>query len=182
MDKNPWKRLGSTLIHRNPWFSVRRDDVIRPDRVPGSYHVVQAERLAVGILPLWEDQSITLVGQYRYPIERYSWEIPEGGGPPAEDPLKIAMRELREETGLSSESWQHLGYCHLSNCFLDELCHLYLAEDLKQGESQPDGSEVLETRRMPVHEAIGMAIDGRISDAITLAGLFHLLRFLDGKR
>ena len=177
--RNPWKTLKSTPIYDNPWFSVRRDEVIQPDGRPGVYSVVSANRLACGILPLWQDNSITLVGQYRYPIDLYTWEIPEGGGPLDVDSIEIAKQELIEETGLVAGQWTDLGSCHLSNCFLDEICHLYLARDLQQHEKRPDGNEKLTTRRVPLEEAIAMAVDGRITDAISLAGLFRLSRYLD---
>jgi len=179
MEENPWKRLDSTAIHQNPWFSVRSDNVIRPDGERGTYSVVESQRLAVGVLPLWDDGTLTLVGQYRYPIEQYSWEIPEGGGPLNEDPLVIAERELREETGIAAGSWQHLGRCYLSNCFLDERCHLYLARDLRQGQSCPDGDEKLETRRVALDEVIASAGDGRITDALSIVGIFRLARHLE---
>jgi 8-oxo-dGTP pyrophosphatase MutT (NUDIX family) len=176
--RNPWKRLRSHPVCENPWFSVRRDDVIRPDGQPGTYSVVRSERLAVGVLPLWEDGTLTLVGQYRYPIDRYSWEIPEGGGERDGDPLETARRELLEETGIRAGSLVSLGSCHLSNCFLDETCELYVATDLVQGQPQPGGDEELETQRVPVEQVMAMAADGRITDSITIVGLFHLARWL----
>lgn len=178
MAGNPWKTLRSTPVHRNPWFSVRTDDVVRPDGRPGTYSVVTAERLATGILPLWEDRSLTLVGQHRYAIREYSWEIPEGGGDPGGDPLAAARRELVEETGIEAESWTYLERCHTSNCFLDEVCHLFLARDLRQGEPRPGGDEEIATRRVPFEEALAMAADGRITDSITIVGMFRLARLL----
>jgi len=182
MTENPWKRLGSRLIHQNPWFSVRQDDVIRPDQAQGTYSVVTSERAAVAIVPLWEDRTLTLVGQYRYPIDVYSWELPEGGGPLEGDPLDIAKRELREETGIQAASWQPLGRCYLSNCFLDERCHFFLAQNLRPGEAQPDGNEALVTRHVSLDETMQMAADGRITDAITIVGLFRLKLFLEKQK
>ena len=182
MAKNPWKRLGSTAVYQNPWFSVRKDDVIRPDGERGTYSVVESQRLAVGILPVWDDWTLTLVGQYRYPIDQYSWEIPEGGGPLDGDPVVSAKRELREETGIEAASWLHLGRCNLSNCFLDEQCHLYLARDLRQGKPEPGGDEELVTRRVSLDEAMAMAADGTITDALTIVGLFRLARFLEAQK
>jgi 8-oxo-dGTP pyrophosphatase MutT (NUDIX family) len=176
--RNPWKRLRSEPIYQTPWFSVRRDEVIRPDGLPGSYSVVHAERLAVGVVPLWEDHTITLVGQHRYPLEAWSWEIPEGGGDLDGDPLEAARRELLEETGIEAGSWLGLGRCHTSNCFVDEVCQLLLARDLAQGTPQPGGDEELTIRRVPLAEACAMAGDGRITDAISIVALFRLLRFL----
>ena len=179
MTHNPWKTLGSKRIYENPWFSVRADDVIRPDGNPGTYHVVTAERMALGILPLWPDQTLTLVGQYRYPIGEYSWEIPEGGGDLNGDPLVDAKAELREETGIEAADWHHLGRCHTSNCFLKEEGHLYLARDLTQGTPQPGGDEELITKRVTLAEAIAMATDDRITDGISIIGIFRLARYLN---
>lgn len=162
-------------MYGNQWFSVREDQVIRPDGNPGIYGVVSAGRLAIGILPLWEDGSLTLVGQYRYPVNEYSWEIPEGGGDLDIDPLETAKRELREETGIEAQTWEYLRRMHTSNCFVDEVGHLFLAKDLKQGIPEPGPEEVIHTRRVPFQEAVDMAMDGRITDSISLVGIFHLL-------
>jgi 8-oxo-dGTP pyrophosphatase MutT (NUDIX family) len=172
--RNPWKRLSSRPIYSTPWFSVRCDDVIRPDGRPGTYSVVHSERLAVGVLPLWDDGTITLVGQHRYPLDEYSWEIPEGGGDPGREPIEAAKTELREEAGIMAATWEYLGRCHTSNCWTDEVGHLFLARDLVQGEPEPGGDEEIAVRRLPVEEAIAMAADGRITDAISIVGLFRL--------
>lgn len=176
--RNPWKTLSSTRIYETAWFSVREDKVIRPDGNRATYSVVLAERLALGVLPLWPDQTLTLVGQFRYPIGEYSWEIPEGGGSLKEDPLVGAKLELLEETGIEAASWDYLGRCHTSNCFTDEVGHLYLAQDLRQGVPRPGPDEELVTRRVPLSEAVAMAADGRITDSISIAGIFRLARNL----
>ena len=172
---NPWKTLSSSHKYENPWFSVREDQVVRPDRKNGIYSVVTAKRLATGILPLWDDGSLTLVGQYRYPLNEYSWEIPEGGGDPDESPLATAKRELREETGLEAASWEYLERIHTSNCFTDEVCHLFFALNLTQGLAEPSPEEILQVRRVSFREAVAMAMDGRITDSISIAGIFRLL-------
>lgn len=174
MQTNPWKTLSSSTLYGNKWFTVREDRVIRPDGQPGTYSVVSAGRLATGILALWPDGSLTLVGQYRYPLKEYSWEIPEGGGDLTADPLEIARQELREETGIEANTWEYLGRVHTSNCFMDELCHLFLARDLTQGMPRPDPVEILQVRRVPFQEAITMANEGAITDAISIAGIFRL--------
>jgi len=177
-EQNPWTRVSTRAIYDNPWFGVREDQVLRPDGSPGIYGVVTAARWALGVLPLWPDRTLTLVGQFRYPIGEYSWEIPEGGGDLADEPLAGAKRELLEETGLEAESWRYLGRCHTSNCFVDEVGHLYLAEQLHQGIAQPGPDEQLVTHRVPLREAVAMAYDGRITDAISIAGIFRLACFL----
>ena len=99
---NPWKTLSSRLVYENPWIRVREDQVLRPDGQPGIYGVVEFKNRAVGVLPVEDDGSVWLVGQYRYPLSLYSWEIPEGGSPASESTEETALRELREETGLTA--------------------------------------------------------------------------------
>src|ERR671916_1075777 len=94
--KSPWKTVTSRQVYDNPWLAVREDRVIRPDGETGIYGVVHFKNIAVGVLPI-EEEHIYLVGQYRYPLEQCSWEIPEGGCPIGEEPLRAAQRELGEE-------------------------------------------------------------------------------------
>jgi len=182
MERNPWQRLSTRPIYETPWFSVRRDDVVRPDGQPGTYSVVHSERLAVGVVPLWDDGTVTLVGQWRYPLEEYSWEIPEGGGDPAREAIEAARAELREEAGIEAHGWVYLGRCHTSNCWTDEVGHLFLARALVQGVPEPGGDEEIATRRVPLAEALAMASDGRITDAISIVGLFRAAGFLEAER
>ena len=168
--QNPWLTLGSRNVYENPWISVREVRVIRPDGEPGIYGVVHYKNTAVGVLPVEEDH-VYLVGQYRYPLERYSWEIPEGGCPEDEEPLRAARRELREETGLEARIWRKLGEAYLSNSVANERALWYLATDLLPGEQQPEGTEVIGVRRVPLREAVAMARDGRITDALSILAL-----------
>jgi 8-oxo-dGTP pyrophosphatase MutT (NUDIX family) len=168
--ENPWRTLGSRRVYENPWISVREDSVIRPDGEPGIYGVVHYKNTAVGVLPA-EDDHVYLVGQYRYPLERYSWEIPEGGCPEDEEPLEAARRELREETGLEAGNWRRLGEAFLSNSVADEYAVWFLATDLVAGEPQNEGTEVIGVRRVPLREALAMTMDGRITDALSILAL-----------
>ncbi len=167
---NPWRKLSSERVYENSWISVREDRVTRPDGEPGIYGVVHYKNTAVGVLPV-EDGHTYLVGQYRYPLEQYSWEIPEGGCPEGEEPLQAARRELKEETGFEAENWRMLGEAYLSNSVADEYAVWFLATDLTPGEWQPEGGEVLEIRRVPLDEALRMALDGRITDVMSQAAL-----------
>lgn len=167
---NPWRVLGSRPIYENDWISVREDEVVRPDGAPGIYGVVHYKNTAVGVLPV-EDGHTYLVGQYRYPLEQYSWEIPEGGCPEGEEPLQAARRELKEETGFEAENWRMLGEAYLSNSVADEYAVWFLATDLTPGERRPEGGEVLEVRRVPLEEALEMAMDGRITDVLSQVAL-----------
>jgi 8-oxo-dGTP pyrophosphatase MutT (NUDIX family) len=167
---NPWRTLDSRHVYENPWISVREDSVIRPDGDPGIYGVVHYKNTAVGVLPV-ENDHVYLVGQYRYPLARYSWEIPEGGCPEDEEPLEAGRRELREETGFEAGNWRRLGEAFLSNSVADEYAVWFLATDLVAGEPQNEGTEVIGVRRVPLREAVVMAMDGRITDALSILAL-----------
>ena len=170
--RGPWRVHGSKIVYENPWISVREDRVTRPDGEPGIYGVVHYKNVAVGVLAVEEDH-IYLVGQYRYPLGQYSWEIPEGGCPEGEDPLTAARRELAEETGLEAGNWERLGEAYLSNSVADEYAVWFLATDLVPGEQRPDGTEVIGVRRVPMDEALAMALDGRITDAFSLVAIMR---------
>ena len=105
---NTWKTLESKDIYDNPWISVREDKVINPSGGDGIYGVVHFKNLAIGIVPIDKDGYTYLVGQYRYSLEEYSWEIPMGGGPLDIDKLESAKRELKEETGLVAHKWTEI--------------------------------------------------------------------------
>lgn len=171
--RNPWRRLSSREIYANDWIGVREDRVIRPDGAEGIYGVVQFRNRAIGVLAVEEDGSLYLVGQYRYTLDKYSWEIPEGGCPEGEEPLSAARRELEEETGLRAERWTHLGQAHLSNSVTDELAIWYLAEGLTQGPDCPEGTEELCVRRVPFPEALEMVLTGKITDAVSMMAIMH---------
>ena len=168
--RNPWQTVSSEEVYDNPWIQVREDRVIRPDGEPGIYGVVHYKNIAVGVLPIEEDH-IYLVGQYRYPLESYSWEIPEGGCPEGEEPLLAARRELKEETGLEARRWRRLGEAYLSNSVADEYAVWFLATGLVPGDSIPEGAERLNVRRVPLREALTMALDGEITDALSLLAI-----------
>lgn len=181
-EDNPWRTLSSREVYENNWIRLREDRVLRPDGLPGIYGVVHFKNIAVGVLALEEDGSIYLVGQYRYTLDRYSWEIPEGGCPEGEEPLTAARRELEEETGLRAESWRPLGQAHLSNSVTDELAVWYLAEKLTQGEHSPEGSEKLKLRRVPFQEAVEMVFAGEITDALSMLAIMQYRIMIERER
>lgn len=171
-ESNPWRTLSSREIYQNSWIKVREDAVIRPDGKNGIYGVVSMRNRAVGIVPLHDDGTVTLVGQWRYTMNEYSWEIPEGGCPFEEDLLEAARRELLEETGLRAEKIEPMGgEIHLSNSVSDERAYLFLATNLIQGEAAPEGTEKIATARVPLERAVEMALAGEISDALSVLAL-----------
>jgi 8-oxo-dGTP pyrophosphatase MutT (NUDIX family) len=170
--KSPWRTLASREVYDNAWISVREDAVIRPDGEQGIYGVVHYKNIAIGVLAI-EDDFIYLVGQYRYPLGSYSWEIPEGGCAEGEDPLAAARRELEEETGLRAANWEMLGQAHLSNSVSDEIAVWFLATNLTQGQHNPDGTEQLNVRRVRFQEAIQLASSGEITDALSLLAIMQ---------
>jgi len=172
-EANPWTTLSSRAIYENPWIAVREDEVLRPDGQPGIYGVVHFAHQAVGVLPVDDRGRIWLVGQYRYPIDRYSWEIPEGGCFPGEPPDDAARRELREETGLVAGHLERLIVAHLSNSVSDEEAVIFRATDMHPGPSSPEGSERLQVRLAAWDEALGMLRRGEITDSMSVIALLY---------
>jgi 8-oxo-dGTP pyrophosphatase MutT (NUDIX family) len=170
-DQSPWRRLARRTAYENAWITVWHDDVLRPDGEPGIYGVVHYRNLAVGVVALDAEDRIVLVGQYRYTLDAWSWEIPEGGVPLEDDPLDGARRELREETGFEAAEWHALGRVHLSNSVSDEAGILYLATGLTAGAAAPDETEELEVRLVAFPEALAMTLDGRITDTMSVVAI-----------
>jgi len=175
----PWTRLSSRDVYDNAWIRVREDQVLRPDGSPGIYGVVHFKNIAVAVVPLDADGNVILVGQHRYPFDRYFWEVPEGGClPDRESPAEAAARELREETGFTAARWDYLGTLELSNSVSDEIAHLYLARDLRPGAQAQDGTESIIVKRIPFVEAWRMAMEGDLTESLTVASLARARHFL----
>ena len=171
-----WKKLSSRVVFDNAWMQVREDHVINPGGGENQYGYVHFKSRAVAILPLADNGDTWLVGQQRYTLGEYSWELPMGGAPFDETPLAAAERELREETGLAAARWTELLRLHTSNSITDEFGIVFLAEDLVEGEPDFDETEDLSIRRLPLAEAIAMVEAGEITDAISVAGLLFMGR------
>jgi 8-oxo-dGTP pyrophosphatase MutT (NUDIX family) len=164
-------RRSRQIAYENPWITVWHDEVSRPDGGPGIYGVVHFANLAAGVVALDDQDRIVLVGQHRYTLDAYSWEIPEGGVPDGETALEGARRELREETGVVATTWSELGRVDLSNSISDERAVLFLATGLTHGDAEPDPTEALEIRWVPFDEALAMTLDGRITDAMSVVAI-----------
>lgn len=173
-EENPWKKLNHKKVYSNPWITVYEDDVITPGGKEGIYGTVEFANFAIGIIPIDEDGNTWLVGQYRYPLDIYSWEIPMGGGLLDVPPLVSAKRELKEETGLTAKSWEKIMTIHTSNAVCNEEGYVYVAKDLTEGEMEPEDSEDLKVKKLPLEDAIQMAIDGDITDSLSVASLLKI--------
>jgi 8-oxo-dGTP pyrophosphatase MutT (NUDIX family) len=181
-ETNPWTTLESRKIYENNWISLTEHQVINPSGGRGIYGEVHFRNHAIGILPLDEELNTWLVGQYRFPLKAYSWEIPEGGGPLDQPLLDSAKRELQEETGLIAGSWTELLRMHLSNSVSDEAGVVFIARELTMGPAEPEETEELVLRKLPFEEAYQMALDGRITDSMSVAALLKTkLLLLEGK-
>jgi len=173
-EENPWRTLEIREVFANPWIRVTAEDVIKPNGSPAVYGKVSFRQLACGIIPIADNGDTWLVGQYRYTLNQYSWEIPMGGVPRDEDALAGAQRELKEETGLTAKRWERILDCHVSNSVTDEAGCVFVAEDLTAGEPEPDDSEDLQVRRLPLRDAVAMAMSGDITCLLSMAGLIKL--------
>lgn len=171
---NPWQLLESNIQYENPWIRVEEDKVINPSGGRGIYGRVHFKNIAVGVIPIDSDENTWLVGQYRYPLDEYSWEIPEGGCPLGEAELDAAKRELKEETGLVAEHWEEFLRIHTSNSVSDERGVVFLAKDLTEGKTQFEETEDLKIKKLPLVEAFQMVLDGKITDSISMAALLKL--------
>lgn len=174
--RNPWNRRSRVSAYENPWIEVWHDEVARPDGSDGIYGVVHFRTRAVGAVVLDDDDRVLLVGQYRYTLDRYSWEIPEGGSPWDEDPLEGIQRELAEETGYRASAWRELIRFSLSNSVTDEEGVTFVATGLALGEAAPGPTELLESRWVPFDEALAMIEHGEIHDVMTQTALLALAR------
>ena len=171
---NPWKPQASKKIFENPWLTLHEDKVINPGGGVSHYGKINFKNIAIGIIPLDENNNTWLVGQYRYVPDCYSWEIPMGGGPLNINPLDSAKRELKEETGLTARNWQELMQLHTSNSVTDERGLVYVARELTQGETAFEETEDLLIQKLPLEEAIERVLNGEITDAVSICGLLKL--------
>jgi ADP-ribose pyrophosphatase len=178
MTENPWQTLKVSTVYENPWIRMEHHDIVNPTGKDGIYGVVHFKNRAIGVIPIDKEGNTWLIGQYRYALNEYSWEIPMGGGPNELDLLESAKRELKEETGLTAEKWTQIMKIHTSNSVTDELGYVYLAKDLTQGETEFEETEVLQVRKLPFQEALDMVMSGEITDSLSIAGILKAARIL----
>jgi 8-oxo-dGTP pyrophosphatase MutT (NUDIX family) len=171
---NPWTVLNERIVYDNKWIGLTEYDVLNPGGGKGIYGKVRYKNLAIGVLPLDDEGNTWLVGQYRFVLNAYSWEIPEGGGDPALPPVESARRELLEETGLVAAEWLPLMEMHLSNSVSDERAYMFLARGLEQREAEPEETEQLVVRKLPFEEAYRMVERGEITDSMSVASILKV--------
>ncbi|MFT7028752.1 MAG: 8-oxo-dGTP pyrophosphatase MutT (NUDIX family) [Marinoscillum sp.] len=178
MEKNPWKLKSSKQIYDNPWITVEEDSVINPGGGDSIYGKVLFKNLAIAVIPLDDENNTWLVGQWRYTLNEYSWEVPMGGGIKGVDPLESAKRELKEETGLEAKEWSQFLKMHTSNSVTDEVGYAFLAKGLTQGATEFEETEDLKIMKLPFEEAHKMVLDGRITDGLSMVAILKLGRIL----
>ncbi len=181
-EKNPWTTLSTEKIYDSPWIGLTKHNVLTPNNTPGTYSVIHFKNIALAVLPLDKDYNTWIVGQYRYPINQYSWEVPEGGGKRNVPPIDSAKRELLEETGITANKWTKIQELHLSNSASDEFGILYVAQDLSFGESHPEDEEELVSKKIHFDELYKLVEEGSITDSLTVTIVLRVkLLMIEGK-
>ncbi|HAD97435.1 MAG TPA: DNA mismatch repair protein MutT [Cryomorphaceae bacterium] len=174
-DVGSWKELNRELKYSNPWIEVSESQVVNPNGGKGIYGVVHFKNLAIGVIPLDEDNYTWIVGQERFPFDgKYTWEIIEGGGALKDDPKDSARRELLEEAGLKAESLELIQEMDLSNSATDERALIYVARGLSFHDADPDETEKLQVKRIPFEELYQMVLKGEVTDSLSVAGVLKL--------
>lgn len=176
-EKSPWTTLSVREIYENRWIKVDEHQVINPAGGNGIYGKVHFKNKAIGIVAIDDNDNTWLVGQWRYPLDQWSWEIPEGGGSMDHDPLESAKRELKEETGFTAKNWKMIVRTHLSNSVSDEEGFIFLAEGLVEGNSELEETEAdLKVWKLPLKDALQMVLNGEITDSLSVMGLLAVAR------
>ncbi|MFY8129120.1 MAG: NUDIX domain-containing protein [Chitinophagaceae bacterium] len=179
---NPWTIIDHQIVYTNNWIEVIHHNVLNGSGKNGIYGKVHFKNIAIGIVPIDDDDNTWLVGQYRFPLNLYSWEIPEGGCPLNHQPIEAAKRELLEETGLVANEWTEILKMHLSNSVSDELAIVFVAKKLTQHQPQPEDTEQLTIKKIPLTTVFKMVEKGEITDAVSVAALQNLeLKLLKGE-
>ena len=180
--RGPWKILSQRLIHESPWIAIDHYDVITPAGTAGTYTTVDFKNWAIGVVPIDDEGHTYIVGQYRFPLEEYSWEIPEGGGKKQETLLASAQRELLEETGITATDWQLIYEFRTSNSVTNERAYIFLATGLQFGNAEPEETEELALKRIPFSELLAMVYRNEITDSLTVIGTLIADQWLKSHR
>ena len=172
-DTPPWRSLGDSVLVDTPWMRVTRHPAIAPTGADADYVVVRPKNVGTGVLPLHDDGTVSLVGQHRFALMRYSWEMPEGGAPEGEDPFEAVKRELAEEAGLTAQHWRAALDLDLSNSITDERAMAWVAWGLSETETAPDETEVFLTARVPFRDLMAEIARGAVRDGLTVATAYR---------
>ena len=168
---NPWKKLGSEVVYKNKWYSLRRDKVIRPDGKPGEYNVIEALDGAF-IIAFDEDENIQLIKKYRYTTDIYSLEVPAGGIEANEEPLDAAKRELQEELGMTAQDWRFIGKFQAENAYINNFAHVFIARNLSEaGKHDRVAEGINKTEKISMQRVLRMVKDGEITDSQSMSAL-----------
>jgi ADP-ribose pyrophosphatase len=178
---NPWKILSTKHIYDNNWISLSEHKVVSPGNVEGIYGVVHFKNIAIVILPIDDNDNVTLVGQYRFATGEYSWELPKGGGSLDEPVLESAQRELKEETGMIAGEWTMIHELHLSNSTTDEKAFVFVARKLKHGKSSPEHTEDLKVKTISFSELHRDVMQGQYRDALTVIAVLKAAEMMREK-
>ncbi len=174
-----WTTLSSKEVYENPWIKLEEDQVINPAGGKGIYGKVHFKNKAIGIVALDDENNTWLVGQHRYTLNEWSWEIPEGGGPIGKSILESAKRELLEETGLKAKHWKEILRAHLSNSVSDEEGFVFLAQGLSEGDHEREATEAdMKVWKLPFAEALEMVMQSKITDSLSIMGILKVARIL----
>lgn len=182
MSQSTWHTKSSRIVHENPWYKVRQDDVIQPDGKSGTFNVIEDQN-AVLVIPITDDGKILFIKLYRYPTQMESWEIPAGGIEEGEDPLAAAKRELQEETGMTAKEWQNLGQVQINNSKNTAIGTVFVCRDLKKGANHEQAEEgITHTTEFTRTEVIAMIANDEITDACTLAPLLKYIVWAESQK
>ena len=172
---DPYTVLDRRFLYDSPWIRIREDRFQHRRGAEGRYAVCGFVRTACGVLALDEQDRVVLVGQWRYPLEAYSWELPEGGGDVSESPFEAITRELAEEAGLTAQVWEPLAFFHPSNSSTEEEAFLFLATGLHPSEGhQAEDDEELLVHREPFQDCLRRVLSGELTDSLTVMALLAL--------
>ena len=177
--QNPWTTLSNRKVYDNPWIQVQHREVITPKGTDGIYGLVHFKNWAIGIVPLDHELNTWLVGQYRYAIDQYSWELPEGGCPIGTSPLETAKRELKEEAGIIANEWIEIMSFHTSNSVTNEYGKSFVARDLIIGNPDPEDTEEIVIKKLPFQEVYEMVMSGALTDSLTIMSILKVKLLLD---
>jgi 8-oxo-dGTP pyrophosphatase MutT (NUDIX family) len=172
-----WTTLSGEVKYDNRWITVTEYQVINPSGGRGIYGKVHFKNRAIGVVALDAEANTWLVGQHRFTLNAWSWEIPEGGGPFDQTLLEAARRELKEETGLTAARWTEIMTLHTSNSVTDEVGYVFLAEELQAGEAQTEDTEAdMKVWKLPFKEALNMVMNGEITDSLSVMAILKVAR------